>query len=30
LNKVSNFNEQFKKRKGVSPSAYIKNRSKTA
>ena len=30
FNNVSNFNEQFKKIKGVSPSTYIKNRAKTA
>lgn len=29
FNNVSNFNEQFKKIKGISPSLYIKNRQKT-
>jgi len=26
FNNISNFNEQFKKLKGISPSQYIKNR----
>ena len=29
FNNVSNFNEQFKKIKGISPSLYLKNRQKT-
>jgi AraC-like DNA-binding protein len=29
FNNVSNFNEQFKKIKGVSPSNYVKNRQRT-
>jgi len=29
FNNVSNFNEQFKKIKGISPSLYIRNRQKT-
>jgi AraC-like DNA-binding protein len=26
FNNISNFNEQFKKLKGISPSQYLKNR----